>query len=90
MLQLYYSKKFRKGLKKIKNNQQLLENLNTVLDLLINDNNLPDRYKEHRLKGDLKKFWECHISPDLLLIYVKEQTAIRLIALDNHSNLKFS
>jgi mRNA interferase YafQ len=41
---------------------------------------LPAKYKNHRLKGNFQGLYECHISPDWLLIYAKNDI-IRLIKL---------
>ena len=36
---------------------------------LINGVPMPEKYKGHELKGDWAGFRECHIQPDMLLIY---------------------
>ncbi|TCK70013.1 type II toxin-antitoxin system YafQ family toxin [Lonepinella koalarum] len=38
---------------------------------LIYDKELPEKYQDHALKGEWNGFRECHIKPDLLLIYDK-------------------
>lgn len=36
-----------------------------VIKLLEKDGKLPEEYKTHKLKGNYKGLWECHIQPDL-------------------------
>ena len=54
--------------KHAKNIDGLLEN---VLDFLITNQPLPDNNKDHHLSGNLVGYRECHLKPDLLLIYKK-------------------
>lgn len=63
--------------------------LEDVLLLLRKHGMLPEKYKPHRLKGNYKGLWKCHIQPDWLLIWSQEDT-IRLITLirtGTHSDL---
>ncbi|WP_095063017.1 type II toxin-antitoxin system mRNA interferase toxin, RelE/StbE family [Kingella negevensis] len=30
---------------------------------------MPEKFKDHELKGNLNNFRECHVKPDLLLLY---------------------
>jgi mRNA interferase YafQ len=46
-----------------------------VVALLTADAALPRRYVDHLLTGDWKDFRDCHIRPDLVLIY--QMTEIR-------------
>lgn len=50
---------------------------------------LPEKYKNHPLKGNLKGYFDCHILPDLVLIYKleKDRLVLLLFDLDTHSNL---
>lgn len=43
--------------------------LKKVIDMLANDEILPDKYRDHLLIGNYKGKHECHIEPDWLLIY---------------------
>ena len=51
-----------------------------VVRLLRQGKPLPAKFRNHLLTGDYKGFWECHISPDWLLLYQKD-TEIRIISL---------
>jgi mRNA interferase YafQ len=59
-----------------------------VLYQLINDEELPEKYRDHTLSGDWSGYRECHVKPDLLLIYKKpEEYILRLARLGSHSEL---
>lgn len=65
---------------------QLISN---VIDMLSKGETLPEKYKNHQLKGDLKGYFDCHILPDLVLIYKieKEKLILLLFDIETHSNL---
>ena len=59
-----------------------------VIQLLVDDQVLAPRYRDHDLTGDWAGFRECHIRPDLLLIYRKLCDDILILArLGSHSEL---
>jgi mRNA interferase YafQ len=59
-----------------------------VLTLLAADTPLPERYSDHPLTGNYLGFRECHIKPDLLLIYEKLNIDRLVLArLGSHSEL---
>lgn len=80
------SSDFYKDLKKHGISAPLLE----VLTCLLQGEAIPAKYKDHALHGDLKGYRECHIFPDVLLLYKfddKNPNIIKLLALDSHSEL---
>lgn len=50
---------------------------------------LPEKYKNHPLKGNFKGYYDCHILPDLVLVYKveKERLVLILFDIESHSNL---
>lgn len=59
-----------------------------VLTALINKQPLVEKYRDHALTGNWKDCRDCHIKPDLVLIYRKlDDTALQLIRLGSHSEL---
>lgn len=61
-----------------------------AIDLLANDRPMPPSYVDHQLKGEWKDFRDCHLRPDLLLIYRKpDAETLELIRLGSHSELGF-
>jgi mRNA interferase YafQ len=66
----------------------LNEDFIEVVTFLVNDLSLPERYRDHALTGDWKDFRDCHIKPDLVLIYQKTDDSIfRLARIGSHSEL---
>lgn len=58
-----------------------------ILYLLIQDKPLPEKYRDHALKGEFNKFRECHIKPDLLLLYRKiDNNTLELADIGSHAD----
>jgi mRNA interferase YafQ len=57
--------------------------------MLVNERSLPDNNQDHALKGEWAGYRECHVKPDLLLIYGKPAgvTTLRLARFGSHSEL---
>ncbi len=65
-----------------------LDDLFPIVDCLANDRLLEPRYCDHALSGDWKDYRDCHIKPDLVLIYQKpNEETMRLVRLGSHSEL---
>ncbi len=58
-----------------------------VVSNLLNGIALDQKYKEHFLKGNPERYKECHLKPDLLLIYRVYKEEIQLIDIGSHSEL---
>jgi len=68
--------------------QTLDAELLAAIKLLVNDHPLPPRYCDHPLSGDWKDHRDCHIKPDLVLIYLKPaDDTLSLVRLGSHSEL---
>lgn len=82
-----YSSKFKKHYKKLNTQEQ--QEARAIIERLANNEVLDLKYKDHALKGDFLGFRECHIKPDLLLIYQKQDDKIILYCFDigSHSEL---
>lgn len=81
------SNRFKKHFKKLdKQEQDIFKNIATKL---ANNEILEPKYKDHALKGEYAGFRECHLKPDLLLIYQKQDDRLILYCLDigSHSEL---
>jgi mRNA interferase YafQ len=66
----------------------LQKQMQTVLDLLLADTPLPAKNRDHALRGEWTGFRDCHIRPDLVLIYRKFEPAfLELTRLGSHSEL---
>ncbi len=83
--------KFKKDYKREakRHHQVILDaDLFPVLRMLANDESLSKKYRDHSLSGEYVKHRECHLRPDLLLIYKKpDKTTLRLVRLGSHGEL---
>ena len=88
MKKLQPTTQYTKDYKRIKNDQQKVEDLKVILNKLINEEPIPAEYLPHKLKGDYKGCMECHIQNDFLLIWIDEKSdIIELVRLGSHSEL---
>ena len=59
-----------------------------ILVVLADDQPLEPRHHDHALSGDWKDHRDCHVKPDLVLIYQKlDPDTLRLVRLGSHSEL---
>jgi len=66
----------------------LARDLVEIVKALAEDQPLAERHRDHVLTGDWKDHRDCHIKPDLILIYRKPDTArLQLVRLGSHSEL---
>lgn len=62
--------------------------VSTIVALLLSDQELPKNNRDHALSGNWAGYRECHVKPDLLLIYRKpDADTLRLARLGSHSEL---
>lgn len=90
MYKIRLTKSFRKSLKRIsKSGQNTALAIEKVVEQLACGNKLDRKHKDHLLAGEYAGYRECHIKPDLLLIYVIEQKNMNLFLVDigSHSEL---
>ena len=84
---LFRTNSFKKAFKKLSINTQDL-----VLDVvtkLAQRESLEVKYKDHQLTGNFKGCRECHVKPDLLLVYRINETVLELVLVEvgSHSQL---
>ena len=84
-------RRFRRDLKRERRGQQgadLDRLLLPVLDMLAADITLPPSCRDHPLAGEWVDHRDCHIRPDLVLIYRKpDADTLQLVRLGSHSEL---
>ncbi len=78
---------FKRSFKKLKLTDDEESNYIEIIYKLLNDEELEAKYKDHPLKGNLKEFRECHIKPDLLLMYRINDDVLELVDIGSHSEL---
>ena len=80
--------RFKRDYKREKKANPLLDAILTpVLKMLATDAVLPARLSDHALHGEWQGFRDCHIKPDLVLIYAKSEGVLSLARLGSHSEL---
>jgi mRNA interferase YafQ len=88
-----YTTRFRRDYKREKSgrySKRLDADLLQAITMLANDQPLPRRYFDHPLSGEWMDHRDCHIRPDLVLIYRKpDEMMLELVRLGSHSELGF-
>ncbi len=91
MRRIEYTGAFRRDFKREKKGQhrrELDSLVAVVVSLLAEDQTLPTKNHDHALSGDWDDHRECHLKPDLLLIYRKlEGEVLQLVRMGSHSEL---
>ena len=84
------TKRFKTAYKKIQEIPQFKQSVfESVVETLANGQVLDRKYKDHKLSGRLQSFRECHLAPDILLIYQIDDSVLilTLVAIGSHSQL---
>lgn len=91
MLKILYQGQFKKDFKLALKRGCNPKELETVLNYLVKEIPLPEKYRDHALTSsrNYKNMRECHIEPDWLLIYKveKDLLILKLIRTGTHSDL---
>jgi len=89
VLSIKYVTKFKRDLKRYQHQSLVLHELNDILKLLITERKLPEKYRDHNLSGGYTGMRECHVKPDVLLVYWidLENKKLVLERLGSHSEL---
>ncbi len=87
MYNIFRVSSFKKDYKKLTTQEK--EALKTVITTLANGNTLEEQHKDHKLIGNYLGCRECHVKPDLLLIYKIDNDILELalVRTGNHSKL---
>lgn len=87
MREIVFTSQFKRDYKKRSREKWLDGLLQGVIDKLASGDALAAKFRDHPLKGGYAGGRECHLKPDLLLIYVQTPDDLRLIRLGSHSEL---
>ena len=91
MRTIKYTKSFKRDYRREKSgvlSKQLDALLMDVVNLLATDRPLPPRHVDHQLIGEWMDHRDCHIRPDLVLIYrLPDADNIVLVRIGSHSEL---
>ena len=89
MYRIVSTGKFKKDLKTVIKRGYNMELLDEIVTKLSNGEKLPDKNKDHALRGNYTGKRECHITPDWLLIYEidGDELILYLTRTGTHSDL---
>lgn len=82
-----YSGQFRRDVKRTKRRGKDMERLRHVVRFLLEESPLPERLRDHPLKGERRGWRDLHIEPDWLLIYRIDGDRVRFERTGTHSDL---
>ena len=75
------SGQFKKDYKRIRHDDALVSDLTDVIGLLAADLPLPEKFCDHDLLGIWEGCRDCHVRPDVVLIYEKYEDVVRILKL---------
>jgi mRNA interferase YafQ len=84
------TKRFKTAYKRIRNLKGFkVEVFKMVVEQLALGNKLEKQFCDHQLTGNLKDFRECHLAPDILLLYQIDDglLLLTLVSVGNHAQL---
>lgn len=91
MREIRYTRRFQRDYKRAKSGRhgkKLDALLTEAVNLLASDKPLPHRNFDHPLSGEWNDHRDCHIQPDLILLYRKpDDHSLELVRLGSHSEL---
>ena len=79
MLDLVYTSQFKKDYKLAQKRHVDIDELFKVIGMLQKQELLPEEKRDHLLAGNYKGYRECHVRPDLLLIYKTKEKDLELL-----------
>ncbi len=84
---IFRTTSFKKQYKKLANSDK--EVVKEVIAILASNQALSEKYKDHKLTGNFNELRECHVKPDLLLIYKIDNDILELalVHVGNHNTL---
>jgi mRNA interferase YafQ len=87
VFQPIYTNSFAKDIKLAQKRGKNIDKLKKIIELLVNKEPIPQKYRDHNLVGNFIGRRECHIEPDWLLIYKIDKDDIIFERTGTHSDL---
>ena len=82
-----YSTRFHRDVKLAQKRGKSMVKLRKLLELLIEDQPLPPRYRDHPLRNEWSSYRDAHIEPDWVLIYRVQGDVVRFERTGTHADL---
>ena len=86
-MNLAQTKQFKKDVKRMQKRGKDLAKIKAVIDLLLAEEPLPPKNRDHHLGGNWIGRRDCHIEPDWILIYKPTGDELLLERTGTHSDL---
>ena len=90
MYEIQFSSTYKKSIKRVRKGGKIsMSEVDLVINTLASGKPLSVKHRDHKLSGEFSMYRECHIKPDLLLIYqIKNDILVLvLINIGSHSEL---
>ena len=92
MYRIVRTKAFERSYRKLKQSgvkEQVINDIRSIIDVLASGKSLSVKHRDHKLTGYFDGYRECHVRPNLLLIYQIDHGNLVLIVVDigSHSHL---
>ncbi len=86
---LIYTGEFKRNVKKCVKRGYDLTLLQNVISILQMKGELPKEYSPHKLMGNYKGYWECHVMSDWLLLWKQndKELILTLYKTGTHSDI---
>ena len=86
-LELRTTTAFERDLRRVNKQGKDLDKLETIVNALQGQGQLPARCHPHPLRGNWAGHWDCHVEPDWLLLYKLSDKALVLVRTGSHAEL---
>ncbi|GHV10512.1 hypothetical protein FACS189491_00090 [Spirochaetia bacterium] len=89
MLDFAFTNQFKKDLKLMGKRHKNIDAILEIIALLIWDDPLPERCREHNLSGGYDGLIDCHVAGDLVMIYERNEEEGKIVFhyIGTHSDL---
>lgn len=89
MYEIEYTTRFRRSFKKCIKRGLDATVFENAIKILQNTGALPQEYRPHKLSGKYSGYWECHLQPNWLLIWLQDDNKLILHLIDTgtHADL---
>ena len=88
-LKIKATKRMKQDINRVRKQGKDMSKLERVLDTLAVERTLPPEYNDHKLRGNMAGFRECHIEPNWLLVYkiMEDKLILSATATGSHSDV---
>jgi mRNA interferase YafQ len=82
-----YSSQFERDLKRLQKRGKNMGKLKALIDLLLSEQPLPPKYKDHPLKHNWAGYRDAHVEPDWVVLYKPTGTTVYFERTGKHEEL---